>query len=482
MSRVPVRIRLVLAFAAVMAVVLAVTGLFVYVRLAGELSETVDRELDARLAGVVAIVRDDGDDLGNPREDPLQAVDRGAFVQVLDSDGTVAGATEPELAAGALLAPERLKALAEGGTLDVSVPELDEELRLAAARADDDGVAYTVIVGASLEQRDEALTDLGNVLLLGGPIALLLASLAGYGVAAGALRPVEHIRRRAADLFAAGEAGARLPVSPARDEIADLGITLNAMLARIDRAFERERAFTADASHELRTPLSILKAEVDLALGGERSREELEAALRSASEETDRLTRLAEDLLVLARADDGRLPISSQAVDVGMLAERVAHRFAARAGGEGRTVELEVADGRAGVRVVGDPLRLEQALSNLIDNALRYGTGDVRVRVRRSGGDVELHVTDGGAGFAENLLDHAFDRFARADGGGSRGGTGLGLSIVAAIVRAHGGSVHAENRPAGGADVWIALPAPANDGLIGAGEDGRMINPTGGAR
>jgi signal transduction histidine kinase len=464
MSRVPVRIRLVLAFAAVMAVVLAGTGLFVYDRLADDLDDTVDRELDARLAGVVAIVRDDGDDLGDPAQDPLVAVDAGAVVQVLDEDGAVAGTTIRELAETPLLAPERLRALE--GTLDVAVPALDEELRLAAQQAEDDGVTYTVVVGASLAQRNAALADLGRILLVGGPIALLLASLAGYGVAAGALRPVEHMRRRAAELFASGGSGQRLPVPPARDELAALGTTLNAMLSRVDRAFERERSFTADASHELRTPLSILKAEVDLALAGERSREELVAALRSASEEIDRLARLADDLLVLARADDGRLPLSLEPVELRELATRVAGRFAAHAAAAARSVEVLPGEP---VVVSGDPLRLEQAISNLVDNALRYGAGAVTVRVDHGA----IHVTDEGPGFMDEQLDRAFDRFEGA-------GAGLGLSIVAAIARAHGGSAHVGNRPQGGADVWIELPA--HRPLIGPDDHGRMVNPTRGAR
>jgi heavy metal sensor kinase len=454
LSRLPVRVRLVIAFSAVMALVLAATGMFVYLRFADELGETVDRELAARLAGVVAIVRDDGDDLGHPRDDPLRAVDPGAFVQVLDSEGAVAGTTEPKLASSPVLPPARLEALAGGGTIDIAVPALEEHLRLAAAFAEDDGERYTVVVGASLEEREAALDYLSRVLLLGGPIALLLAALASYGVAAGALRPVEHIRRRAAELFVAGKTGSRLPVPPARDEIASLGETLNAMLARIEQAFEHERAFTADASHELRTPLSVLKAEVDLALEGERSREELVEALRSVSAETDRLPRLAEDLLVLARADEGRLPLSVEPVELHALAQRVGRRFAARAGSNGRSLTI---DG-GGVTLTADPLRIDQALSNLIDNALRYGGGDVAVHAVRRNGHVEVHVTDEGSGFTSDIAERAFDRFARADRGGTRGGAGLGLSIVAAIARAHDGSVHARNRPEGGADVWLSLP------------------------
>jgi two-component system, OmpR family, sensor kinase len=143
------------------------------------------------------------------------------------------------------------------------------------------------VVGASLEDRASALRKLGTLLLIGGPAALLLASLAGYGVAAAALRPVESMRRRAAEISAGGR-GARLPVPSARDEVTRLGETLNAMLARLEAGFEREQAFVADASHELRTPLAILKTEIELALRRARTVDELEAALRSAGEESDR--------------------------------------------------------------------------------------------------------------------------------------------------------------------------------------------------
>jgi len=381
----------------------------------------------------------------------------GAFVQVLDGDGAVAGTTAPELATAPVLPPDRLRAHPEGGVFDVRIPALGEDLRLATAPAEDDGVVYTVIVGASLQPRAEALADLREVLLVGGPIALLLAALAGYGVAAGALRPVEHMRARAAELFASGDTGRRLPVPPARDEIAGLGATLNEMLARVEAALERERAFTADAGHELRTPLSILKAEIDLALQDGRSREELVEALRSASEETDRLTRLAEDLLVLARADGERLPISVEPVEIGVLAQRVGGRFATRAGAAGRDLAVD-ADGADGALVTADPMRIDQALSNLIDNALRHGDGDVAVHTVRRDGRVEVHVTDQGPGFPGDLGERAFGRFVRG-GGPGRGGAGLGLSIVDAIARAHGGSAGAGNLPGGGADVWMSLPA-----------------------
>lgn len=223
----------------------------------------------------------------------------------------------------------------------------------------------------------------------------------------------------------------------------------------------------------------MLKAELDLALSAPRSHAELEAALRSASEETDRLTHLAEDLLVLARADEGRLPLSREPVDLAALAERVCDRFSARAASEGRPLDVEVDP--EGVLATVDPLRMEQALSNLVDNALRYGEGGIRVHAGRTDGLVEVGVSDAGAGFADGLRERAFDRFVRADGGESRGGAGLGLSIVAAIARAHGGNVRAENRPEGGADVLISLPVETNGPLMAPGDHARTVNARGGA-
>ena len=157
--------------------------------------------------------------------------------------------------------------------------------------------------------RDESLERLRRELLLGSPLALLLATIAGYLLAGAALRPVEAMRRKASAI-SAQTPGSRLPVPSARDEVSRLAETLNDMLERLETAFEHERRFVADASHELRTPLALLRTELELALRHPRSREELEDALRSAAEETERLTALAADLLLIARADQGAVPIN----------------------------------------------------------------------------------------------------------------------------------------------------------------------------
>jgi two-component system, OmpR family, sensor kinase len=244
------------------------------------------------------------------------------------------------------------------------------------------------------------------------------------------------------------------------DEIARLGATLNTMLDRLERSFERERAFVADASHELRTPLAILKTEIELALRDGRTPDELVAALRSAGEETDRLAELAEALLMIARADGGGLALSPAPLRSDELLGGVAARFAGRVRAAGR--DLVVDDGPA-AQLTGDRRRLEQALGNLTDNALRHGAGTIHLSARPRDGRVELHVRDEGPGFPAPFLAQAFERFTRADAARSRGGSGLGLSIVRVIAVAHGGEARAANHADGGADVWIDLPlgAPA---------------------
>ena len=332
-----------------------------------------------------------------------------------------------------------------------SVAGFDERLRLLA-RPTDSGV---IVVGSTREDREEALSSLGTVLLTGGPIALLLAALAGYGLATAALRPVGAMRDEAAEISRLGS-GRRLPVPPAGDELAKLGGTLNEMLERLEASAERERGFVASASHELRTPLALLKAELELALREGRTAEELREAVASAAGESDRLVQLAEDLLVLARADEGRLPVRPERLDTAELLRSTARRFESRAAEAGR--ELRVAPGD-GLALHADRLRAEQALANLVDNALRYGEGPVELAAEPSDGAVRLHVRDRGPGFDPALDGHAFERFTRGDRARSRGGTGLGLAIVDAVARSHGGRAAASAREDGrGADVWIELP------------------------
>jgi signal transduction histidine kinase len=262
--------------------------------------------------------------------------------------------------------------------------------------------------------------------------------------------------RRKAGEISEHDPGARLPVAGADDEIARLGATLNAMLARLEAAFDRERTFVADASHELRTPLAILKTELELALRDGRTPEELHDALRSAAEETDRLTQLAESLLVIARADEGQLRMSTATLQAAELLDGARLRFASRAASAGRAIVVESST----ARITGDRGRLEQALDNLVENALRHGDGVISLSASATPGRVVLRVRDEGAGFQADFVDGAFERFTRADQARAGGGSGLGLAIVQVIARAHGGLARASNGSGGGAEVTIELPQP----------------------
>jgi two-component system, OmpR family, sensor kinase len=449
MSRLPIRLRLTLAFALAMAVVLAATGGFLYFRLASSLDETVDEGLQARAGEVASLVTRDTSLL----KDGGYAGDE-AFAQVLAGDGRVIDAT-PQIGKRPLVdADERARASTQGAlSLERSeVQGIEGGSRLLVIPLD--GQSGTLVVGASLEERDEALRGFLGELFLIGPVALLLASLLGFGIGTAALRPVEAMRAEA-DAVSSAEPGRRLPLPRSRDEVSRLGETLNAMLGRLETAIERERSFVADASHELRTPLALLRAELEVALRRPRSKEELEQALRSAAAETDRLSQLAEDLLVLARSDRGMLPLRTEPVSAHDIAARVAARFAHRAQAVNRTIEV---DASPEIDIVADGPRLEQALGNLVDNAVRHGRGTIRLSAAERNGAVELHVVDEGAGFPPEFLPRAFERFSRADEARTRGGTGLGLAIAHVIAKAHGGSAHAANRDSAGADVWLSIP------------------------
>jgi two-component system OmpR family sensor kinase len=446
--RLPIRLRLTLPFAVAMAVVLAGMGLFVYLRVGSALLASVDQNLRAQFGELSGHV-ERGEKLAD--RDTAGAA---AVGEVVRADGSVVRSTPANLAS--LLSPERLSRVLAGQTLrwNAEIPGLRETWRLLAAPVQTKDGEVALVAAASLTSRDVALDRLARELFIGGPLALVIAILAGYLVAAAALGPVEAMRARAAAITASTR-DRRLPVPGARDELARLAATLNDMLGRLEAAFEHERRFVADASHELRTPLTMLRGEIELALLKPRSHAELEEALRSAAEDTERLSQLAEDLLLIARSDRGRLPVRPKPVDVRDVLRTVAERYAAPAQKQRRA--LSVADG-PDVELKADRTRLEQALGNLVANALSYGAGAVELSVQRHNGDVELHVTDEGPGFAQDFIPRAFDRFSRADESRGTGGTGLGLAIVELIAEAHGGSAGLANRDGRGADVWISLP------------------------
>jgi heavy metal sensor kinase len=445
----PIRLRLALVCAALVSVLVVGLGAVVYLRLEGDLIGAVDDELLTR-AGVIA------EEGPKPDLDVNQTDVGDVFAQRVARDGRVVGATEG-FDAVELIPPAELASLRGPVARYATVRTGDEIVptRLLAFPASDGTV---VVTGVAIDDQQAALSTLATQFALALPIAIVLAGGVGWLVAGAAVRPVERMRREA-EAISGSEPDRRLPVPATRDELTALGASLNRMLDRIEETVERERRFVDDASHELRTPLANLKSEIDLALMRSRTEADLVSALRSAGDETDRLVRLAEDLLVLARADGGRLPIRREPIDLVQVAQDTVESFAGRAASVGVTIDL-VGDQR--IEAMADPERLRQAIGDLIDNALRFSSrgGLVTVGLSGAGDAVTISVADSGPGFPTGFLVSAFEPFSRADPARGRadGGAGLGLAIVRAVAQAHGGDVEARNDPAGGAIVALRLP------------------------
>jgi two-component system, OmpR family, sensor kinase len=438
MSWLPIRLRLTAAFALSMVMLLAGAALFVYERQRSDLDDAIDDGLRTRAHKLASTIRS-GDSARNASAGGAFNVEDG-FAQLLGADGTLidsaGGAAEP-----ALSPAEARRATAAPVLLERRVAGIDYVTRLLARTAPAGGGTELVVVGHSLEDRDDSLSNLVASFAIGGPIAVLLASLLGYGLATAGFAPIEAMRRRAGEISLAGEREL-LPMPKARDEVRRLAQTLNEMLERLRAAFERERSFVGDASHELRTPIAVLKAELEAALRSPDLGPEARVSIVGAIEECDGLAVLAEDLLVLTRAAEGELPVHPQPLPAREILDGVRDRFADRAADRGRTIRV---DADNGLVVGADPLRMRQVLGNLVDNALRHGDGDVVLRASEVAGGTELAVSDSGDGFDPALAKTAFDRFTRGDPARSRGGAGLGLAIVREVVEAHGGSVEIAN-------------------------------------
>ena len=334
-SRIPIRLKVTAAFAITLAVVLAGIGSFLYLEFRAGLDGSIDQGLRSRAGDVTALVAQA--DSGLTQSGPSRLTARGeSFAQILTADGRIFDST-PLIKGAPVLDRAQVRRGLRGPLFLQVGPRgrISDAARLLASPVHAQGRRLLVVVGVSLSERTDVLQRLRGLLSIGGAVALILVSAAGYLAVAGALRPIESMRARAGEI--SGRApDERLPVPRARDEVARLGTTLNSMLARLEAAFTRERRFVSDASHELRTPLGILKTELELALRRPHTRAELEDSIRSAATEADRVIGLAEDLLVVARADQGRLPVRRATLDLDNMLNGIRGRFAARASEQDR--------------------------------------------------------------------------------------------------------------------------------------------------
>ena len=459
MSRLPIRWRLTLAFAVALTVVLTAAGVFLHFQLSSDVDHEIERDLRTRAAQLSGLLM----------REPISSLPTAAAEQ-LEPDETIAQILTPTGGVVAATAYADVRLLTHEQLRDAAVGEvfvdregdqqLDESLRIFAMPVHARDEDFIVVVTDSLDERAQTLASTLGVEIVGLTAALVASCGVGYWVSGLALRPVEDLRQRAAAISGddLGDAErAPLPVSPVADEIGRLGLTLNDMLDRIGRAqaaqrevLKQQRQFLADASHQLRTPLAIIKAEVELAQSGTTQSDDLRAAMASVGEETDRLSKLTEQLLLLAAADEQRLSLQRESVKLRDLLEEVAERGRGRAQLQDRMITV-VSDGGT---ISADRQRLEYALGNLVDNALTHGAGDMQLVGKHKGDLVQLEVHDHGSGFSHDYLAHPFVRFAPTASTGRS--TGLGLAIVQAIAEAHGGVVSLTNDA--GASVTLSLP------------------------
>jgi signal transduction histidine kinase len=421
------------------------------VLLVAVLRETLTREVRAaaRLRGqdVAAVLAANGSGPGPLAVDDAEEV----LIQVLDDRGRVVAASPN--AQG--MAP--VARLGSGESAEVEVPaggpvEEEGEFLAVGTGADTPAGRRTVVVVRSTETVTETTAAVGGLLAVGLPLLLAVVALTTWVVVGRALAPVEAIRAEV-DAISATALHRRVPDPPADDEIGRLARTMNRMLERLDRAQARQRRLVSDASHELRSPVAAIRqhAKVALAHPGRTTTTELAATVLA---EDLRLQRLAEDLLVLTRADEHTLGLRRRPVDLDDLVFDEARRLRGISG-----LRVDTTGVSAG-RVDGDAAGLRRVLRNLGDNAARHAGAQVAFSVAEHEGVLRLRVEDDGPGIPEADRERVFERFVRLDGARARddGGSGLGLAIVAELVAAHGGTVAIASGPAGGARVEVTLP------------------------
>ena len=462
------RTRISLSHAALLSAVLLALAVAFYGALARSLYRDVDQKLLA-LARVVAessvrnLLRPGYNDFARLLEEFFGVPAAGRFIQVLDPSGRV-GPRSRNLLLRRLPVPRPLLHKALHGEMVFHT--------FSGGRGDLRVLFYPVVVRGRVRNVVQVATPLDEVqatlrttlfaLTLGVPCALLVALWAGWWLTGRALRPLERVidalRRLDTDKL-----DTRIPEDDRAEEVQALARTVNGLIDRLARTVRRVREFMADASHELRTPLTVLRGEAEVALRHSRSPEEYQAVLASALEEIHRMSRIVEDLLLLAKGDLGQVPVNKQALELNAFLGEIAAQAGVLA--EAKGVELTWAGGPR-VVIDADPLRLRQLFWNLLDNAVKYTPegGKVFLSHTRCAADrVRITVKDTGIGIPPEHLDRIFERFYRVDKHRSRaqGGSGLGLSICRWVARVHGGRIYARSEPGRGSSFIVELPCRA---------------------
>jgi signal transduction histidine kinase len=432
-----------LVLAAGLAIGIAVLSvLFVHSRVSD-----VDRSTRAEASTIAALAASDS----LPQPLPVPASGSG-FAQVLDATGAVVSATASTSNVLPMLPLAKVVAKAGHAFTARSSAIGPQSLRFVVTPTTLAGARVYVVAAAPLTDVTTTLNALGRVLVIALPILLLAAAAATWAAIGAALQPVDRLRAEADAVEAHDLAGAEPPaldIPASGDELRRLATTLNRMLARLHASAAQQHAFIADAAHELRSPIASVRTQLEVALAVPNRPEEWPGIVRSALEDVERLARVAEDLLLLARFDSGTLTLPRQRIDPATLVSPSVL-------GE-RAVLVDAASAAC---VIGDAESLRRAITNLVANASRYARSRIDVRIEADAVSVALHVDDDGPGIALADRERALERWVRLDDDRSReaGGSGLGLAIARDIARAHGGDILLADSPLGGLRATLLLP------------------------
>jgi heavy metal sensor kinase len=457
----PIRVRLTLWYVGFLAVVLVVLGGFLTLRLHAGLTRGLDEGLATRAAQIsLGLQRGCEGEFQDVSDASLVGLPQGeSGAQLLGPDGAVLESTGDPAAEQALLSPTQVSEVIGGKTLRTTITAGGdaEGFRVLAVALPPTSCRGVIVVATSTDEVGRSVRELLVQLAIGGPIALLIAGAGGWWLAGRALTPVARMTREA-DTIGIEHLDERIDVPTAGDEIQRLAVTLNAMLDRLERGVEDKRRFAADASHELRTPLAVMRAELDVSLREADLSSSAREALESAQEEVERMRSMVENLLVLARADDGSLDLLRESLDLAEVSAAVAENASTL----GKPKEITLVTEGPHVSIRADRARIEQVVMNLVNNAIGFSPrgGTVRVSTWSEDGGAGCTVTDEGPGVSPEIAGRIFERFVRGDvARGNDGGSGLGLAICREIVAAHGGRIWVDARAGGGGSFSFWLPS-----------------------
>ncbi|HTD46552.1 MAG TPA: ATP-binding protein [bacterium] len=464
-----IRVRLTAWYTGIMALSVVALGLVLYALYANSLWARAEDALRTRAEQIAMKVEPtDPQD----RSDPVGALVKvespsllerlsaaGMMIQISDTAGSVVGRSSSPGSDRIPLGPAVRRALGGRELFERTVvADVGPVLLYTSPVTHRGSIIGALQVATPVESIEEPLDRLRWLLLFLGAGALVVAAVGGHLLAVLTLAPIDRITKTARAI-GTGSLGRRLHLRGANDEVRRLAQAFDEMLDRIDGTLERERQFTANVAHELRTPLTILKGELEVALRRERPPGVYRAAMASMKQEVDRLVRLVEDLLILARADAGVLRLDLRATAVDTMVRWAEGQFRAAAGEKAVALAVE---GTESLHVLGDLDWLRQVFTNLLDNAIRYtpAGGTIRLTWDRDGAFARVRVIDTGCGIAVEDLPHLFDRFYRANRvrAQASGGSGLGLAIAQSIAKAHGGRIDIESRIGSGTTVTVWLP------------------------